>query len=116
MQARVSAIPLASVRTLVSAMCAMVLLVVLALPGAAAEDSRTVPLPDGFQPEGIATKGRAFFVGSIPTGAIYKGDLKTGEVSLSNSNPKFADDAEVQEAIKTAKEKIISGEIKVATS
>ena len=29
---------------------------------------------------------------------------------------KFADDAEVQNAIKTAKEKIISGEIKVKTS
>ncbi|MGC9535467.1 BMP family lipoprotein [Streptomyces sp. UG1] len=51
-----------------------------------------------------------------PETGIVRGDLKTGEVSLSNSNPKFADDAEVQEAIKTAKEKIISGEIKVATS
>ncbi|MFC5215264.1 BMP family lipoprotein [Streptomyces coerulescens] len=51
-----------------------------------------------------------------PGTGIVRGDLKTGEVSLSNSNPKFADDAEVQEAIKTAKEKIISGEIKVKTS
>ena len=51
-----------------------------------------------------------------PTTGIVKGDLKTGEVSLSNSNPKFADDAELQEAIETAKEKIISGEIKVKSS
>ncbi|MEU8752622.1 BMP family lipoprotein [Streptomyces chartreusis] len=51
-----------------------------------------------------------------PETGIVRGDLKSGEVSLSNSNPKFADDAEVQEAIKTAKEKIISGEIKVKTS
>ncbi|MER5212183.1 BMP family ABC transporter substrate-binding protein [Streptomyces sp. NPDC002838] len=51
-----------------------------------------------------------------PETGIVRGDLKTGEVSLSNSNPKFADDAEVQEAIKTAKEKIISGEIKVKSS
>ncbi|MFE9022992.1 BMP family protein [Streptomyces sp. NPDC007808] len=51
-----------------------------------------------------------------PETGIVRGDLKSGEVGLSNSNPKFADDAEVQEAIKTAKEKIISGEIKVKTS
>ena len=32
----------------------------------------TIPLPDGFQPEGIAIgDGTTFYVGSIPTGAIY---------------------------------------------
>ncbi len=51
-----------------------------------------------------------------PETGIVRGDLKTGEVSLSNSNPKFADDTELQDAIKTAKEKIISGEIKVKSS
>ncbi|MGR4855055.1 BMP family lipoprotein [Streptomyces sp. LARHCF252] len=51
-----------------------------------------------------------------PETGIVRGDLKTGEVSLSDSNPKFADDAELQEAIKTAKEKIISREIKVKSS
>jgi sugar lactone lactonase YvrE len=39
-----------------------------------------IPLPNGFQPEGIAVgRGTTFFVGSIPTGAIYRGDLRTGE-------------------------------------
>ena len=38
----------------------------------------TIRLPDGFQPEGIAIGGRTFYVGSIPTGAIYRGDLRTG--------------------------------------
>ena len=39
-----------------------------------------IPLPDGFQPEGIAVgKGHTFYVGSIPTGAVYRGDLRTGE-------------------------------------
>ena len=39
----------------------------------------TIPLPNGFQPEGIAAgKGRDLYVGSIPTGAIWKGDAKKG--------------------------------------
>jgi hypothetical protein len=39
-----------------------------------------VPLPDGFRPEGIDIgKGTTFYVGSIPTGAVYRGDLRTGE-------------------------------------
>lgn len=38
-----------------------------------------IPLPNGFQPEGIATgTGTNFYVGSIPTGAVYRGDLRTG--------------------------------------
>ncbi len=39
----------------------------------------TIPLPNGFQPEGIAAgKGSDLFVGSIPTGAIWKGNAKKG--------------------------------------
>jgi sugar lactone lactonase YvrE len=62
----------------------LVLLLVIAAawmgPGVSAGDRPTViPLPTGFQPEGIATRGHTFFVGSIPTGAIYRGDLRTGE-------------------------------------
>ena len=38
----------------------------------------TIALPAGFQPEGISSAGRTFFVGSRATGAIYRGDLKTG--------------------------------------
>lgn len=39
----------------------------------------TIPLPNGFRPEGIAIgKEHTFYVGSIPTGAIFRGDLKTG--------------------------------------
>ncbi len=36
----------------------------------------TIALPNGFQPEGIAIHGKTFYVGSIPTGAIYSGDLR----------------------------------------
>lgn len=40
----------------------------------------TIPLPNGFQPEGIAAgRGTAFYVGSIPTGAVYRGDVRSGK-------------------------------------
>jgi hypothetical protein len=42
----------------------------------------TIALPNGFQPEGIAIKGHTFYVGSIPTGAIYRGSLLSGAGSL----------------------------------
>jgi sugar lactone lactonase YvrE len=42
-----------------------------------------IPLPDGFQPEGIAIGRDAnFYVGSIPTGAIYRGSLRTHKGSV----------------------------------
>ena len=42
-----------------------------------------LPLPDGFQPEGIVTsRGHEFFVGSVAGRGIYGGDLRTGEGNL----------------------------------
>lgn len=39
-----------------------------------------IPIPNGFQPEGITTFGRdKFLVSSRATGAIYKGSLRTGK-------------------------------------
>jgi sugar lactone lactonase YvrE len=53
---------------------------VLAAPLAAGSRlPERIALPNGFRPEGIAIKGTTFFVGSIPTGAIYRGDLRTGQ-------------------------------------
>jgi hypothetical protein len=38
-----------------------------------------IDLPDGWQPEGIAIgKGTTVYVGSIPTGRIWRGNLRTG--------------------------------------
>ncbi|MFD5451476.1 BMP family lipoprotein [Streptomyces sp. NPDC003470] len=51
-----------------------------------------------------------------PVTGIVKGDLKSGEVGLSVSNPKFAGNADLQAAVKAAQEKIVSGEIKVKSS
>jgi hypothetical protein len=39
---------------------------------------KTIALPTSFQPEGIAIDGKTFYVGSIPTGAIYSGSLRSG--------------------------------------
>src|SRR5262245_15981859 len=60
------------------------LLVVLSLSAigsaSAAPFPDSIPLPNGFQPEGIASgNGTTFYVGSIPTGAVYRGDLQSGE-------------------------------------
>jgi sugar lactone lactonase YvrE len=42
-----------------------------------------IALPDGFRPEGIEiSKAGKVYVGSIPTGAIWRGDLRTGEGSV----------------------------------
>jgi sugar lactone lactonase YvrE len=43
---------------------------------------RMIALPDAFQPEGIAIDGDQFYVGSIPSGAIYRGNLRTGAGSV----------------------------------
>ena len=40
---------------------------------------KLIALPDGWQPEGIAIKHKSFYVGSIPTGAVYRGDVRTGQ-------------------------------------
>jgi hypothetical protein len=59
----------------------MALVVANAVPGEARTSRpKVVSLPDGFQPEGIATQGaNRFFVGSIPTGDIFKGDLRIAD-------------------------------------
>jgi len=42
-----------------------------------------IALPNGFSPEGITFgRGTTFYVGSIPTGAIYQADARTGAGAL----------------------------------
>jgi len=55
-------------------------LVLVASSASAAGYPERIPLPDGFYPEGIAVgRGHDFYVGSLLDGAVYKGDLRTGE-------------------------------------
>jgi sugar lactone lactonase YvrE len=37
-----------------------------------------IQLPTGFRPEGIEIKANTFYVGSVGSGAIFRGDLRTG--------------------------------------
>lgn len=56
--------------------------VLVAPTGAQGVYPSRIALPDGFAPEGIAVApGGTFYVGSIPTGAIYRGSLRTGRGS-----------------------------------
>lgn len=65
-------------RVLVSLLILM--LSFMAVGAAAPPFPESIPLPNGFQPEGIASGlGSTFYVGSIPTGAIYQGNFRTGE-------------------------------------
>jgi sugar lactone lactonase YvrE len=43
---------------------------------------KRIELPNGFQPEGIANADEQFYVGSIPTGAVYRGSLRTGKGAI----------------------------------
>jgi sugar lactone lactonase YvrE len=62
---------------LLAAVAAIVVPIAL---GASRPFPQVVQLPQGFQPEGIAIgRGTTFYVGSIPTGAVFRGDLKTGK-------------------------------------
>lgn len=50
-----------------------------ALAGSATEFPTRIDLPNGILPEGIATAGNHFYAGSRANGAVYSGDLRTGE-------------------------------------
>jgi WD40 repeat protein len=64
---------------------AMVWLLVSSSLASAAPQSfpDVVPIPDNFSPEGIVVgEGTDFYVGSLVDGAIYRGDLQSGEGHL----------------------------------
>ena len=69
---------LTSVRR-VLALLVLTAVAVLPATAGAATFPGTIRLPDGWQPEGIASgRGTSLYVGSIPTGAVWKGDARTG--------------------------------------
>jgi DNA-binding beta-propeller fold protein YncE len=65
--------------TLVGALALASATLVATSSGAAKPFPQVIQLPQGFQPEGIEVgKGTTFYVGSRVTGAIFRGNLRTG--------------------------------------
>ena len=63
-----------SILVLTFALCAL-----LPATASAASLPRTIALPDGWQPEGIASgPGATFYAGSVPDGAVYRGSYVSG--------------------------------------
>jgi sugar lactone lactonase YvrE len=65
-------------------------LLLAALPALAGSDTfpPLIALPDGFQPEGIATgRGSSFYAGNLYSGALLRGDYRTGTVQALASSP-----------------------------
>ena len=73
-------------RSLAAVLAAVAGVLTIAVATATARESAkaptTIALPNGFQPEGIATAGPTFYVGSIPTGAVYRGNVLTGKGAI----------------------------------
>ena len=60
---------------------ALSLLTCLTLAACSGDDSsppEQIALPNAFRPEGIAARGDFIYVGSIPTGAVYRADITSG--------------------------------------
>jgi sugar lactone lactonase YvrE len=69
-------------RILVALLALLTTAALAGMAGAQPFPSR-IDLPDGWQPEGIAvSSGGTFYVGSIPTGAVFSGDVRTGRGSV----------------------------------
>ncbi len=69
-------------RSVLVVLTALVASLLVGLPAGARAPAfpDSLPLPDGFYPEGIAIgSGQDFFVGSLLDGSLYRGDLRTGE-------------------------------------
>ena len=78
--------PRSATRRYLSVLSALVIALLAFLPASpASANSRpaTISLPNGFSPEDItAGPDHTFFVGSLATGAIYRGSFTTGKGSL----------------------------------
>jgi sugar lactone lactonase YvrE len=65
-----------------TAIAVAMLAVASGVAAAAPSYPSTIALPRAFQPEGISIRATTFYVGSIPTGSVYRGNLRTGTGSV----------------------------------
>jgi sugar lactone lactonase YvrE len=72
-------VPVRTRTIVIAAACAAGLLVAHPATAVPAPFPDIIKLPNGFQPEGIASgRGTTFYAGSLANGAVIKGDLRTG--------------------------------------
>ena len=72
--------PMSLPRVLTACTAAAGLVLTGAGPASAASAPTEIPLPTGFQPEGIDVgPGRVAYLGSLADGSIFRADLRTGE-------------------------------------
>ena len=77
-----------TLRTTVFMVCSVAVLAVTAAPASAAHVSGRIPLPDGFQPEGIHVEPNGtFYAGSLVDGTIVTGNVKTGRSDVLVTPP-----------------------------
>jgi hypothetical protein len=66
----------------------LIVLLMSAAPAMASPFPESIPLPDGYQPEGVATRGSTAFVGSLADGDVVTVDLRSGDVAhLVDNDP-----------------------------
>ncbi|MEV0385169.1 superoxide dismutase [Nonomuraea sp. NPDC050643] len=70
-----------------TALSAIVVVLLAGAPAQAITKPDTFPLPNGFQPEGIAIGGPYAYFGSRATGDIYRADLRTGKGAVISKGP-----------------------------
>lgn len=58
----------------------------VASPAAASHVPESIPLPTGYQPEGVDTRGSTAYAGSLADGDVVTVDLRTGEVTTLVDN------------------------------
>jgi sugar lactone lactonase YvrE len=69
------------IRTL-TAIAALVVALASGVAAAAPAYPATIQLPNGFRPEGITISANTFYVGSIPTGSVFRGNLRSSAGSV----------------------------------
>jgi len=83
---------------------------VLVAPAFAAPRPSSIPIPDDFQPEGIAVgEGNTFYVGSLRDGDIYRGDLRSGAGALLVDNALGAGRVSVGMRVDKARDWLVVG-------
>lgn len=74
------------------ALLVTLMMVLAAIPAGASSFPDVIPLPDGFQPEGVTVgAGHEIYAGSLADGSIYRADSRTGAGEIVVSGAESGD-------------------------